>query len=125
MWRAIVAAVWLAGAGGALAEEADPQLDAALLQCPGAAPFVEADRLREKARQMSLFAEIDQEVQKRLADLDAELALRRSHYEQVQERLALEARRTLEQVLPLRYALRGEARAYPIAVEIRLPERAR
>ncbi len=31
MWRAIVAAVWLAGAGGALAEEADPQLDAALL----------------------------------------------------------------------------------------------
>ena len=49
MWRAIVAAVWLAGAGGALAEEADPQLDAALLQCPGAAPFVEADRLREQA----------------------------------------------------------------------------
>ena len=81
----------------------------------------EADKLREKARQMSLFSEIDLDVQKRLADLDAELALRRTHYEQVQERLAVEAERTLNQVLPKRYALRGEARVYPIAVEIRLP----
>ncbi|MDW7711191.1 MAG: DISARM system SNF2-like helicase DrmD [Deferrisomatales bacterium] len=82
----------------------------------------EANKLREKARQMSLFAELDQEIQKRLADLDAELALRKNHYEQVQERLAAEAERTLQGVLPLRYALRGEARVYPIAVEIRLPE---
>jgi len=81
----------------------------------------EADKLRTKALQMSLFAEIDQELQKRLADLDAELALRKSHYEQVQARLAVEAERTLGQVLPKRYALRGEARVYPIAVEIRLP----
>lgn len=80
----------------------------------------EADKLREKARQMSLFSEIDQEIQKRLADLDAELALRKSHYELVQERLAVEAERTLKHVLPLRYALRGEARVYPIALEIRL-----
>jgi len=62
---------------------------------------------------------------KRLADLDAELVLRQSHYAQVQERLAVEAARTLEQVLPRRYALRGEARVYPIAVEIRLPGGAR
>lgn len=81
----------------------------------------EADKLREKARQMALFAEIDQEIQKRLADLDAELALRKSHYELLQERLAVEAERTLKRVLPLRYTLRGEARIYPIAVEIRLP----
>ncbi len=83
----------------------------------------EADKLREKARQLALFVDIDQEVQKRLADLDAELVLRKGHYEQVQERLAAEAERTLKQVLPKRYALRGEARVYPIAVEIRLPER--
>lgn len=81
----------------------------------------EAEKLRAKARQLSLYAEIDQEIQKRLSDLDAELSLRRSHYEQVQERLAVEADRTLKQVLPQRYALRGEARVYPIAVEIRLP----
>lgn len=81
----------------------------------------EAEKLRMRARQMSLFSEIDQEMKKRLADLDAELALRKSHYEQVQERLVAEAERTLERVLPQRYALRGEARVYPIAVEIRLP----
>ena len=81
----------------------------------------EADKLREKARQMALFSEIDQELQKRLADLDAELALRKGHYEQVQERLRDEEERTLKRVLPKRYALRGEARVYPIAVEIRLP----
>jgi valyl-tRNA synthetase len=81
----------------------------------------EAEKLRAQARQMSLFSEIDQEMRKRLTDLEAELALRKSHYEQVQERLAAEAERTLERVLPQRYALRGEARVYPIAVEIRLP----
>ncbi len=81
----------------------------------------EADKLRERVKQMSLFSEVDQEIHKRLADLDAELALRKSHYEQVQERLAEEAERTLKRVLPGRYALRGEARVYPIAVEIRLP----
>jgi hypothetical protein len=81
----------------------------------------EAEKLRARARQLSLFAEVDQETQKRLTDLDAELVLRRSHYEQVQQRLAVEAERTLESVLPKRYALRGEARVYPIAVEIRLP----
>ena len=81
----------------------------------------EAEKLRAKALQLSLYAEIDQEIQKRLADLEAELVLRKGHYEQVQERLAVEAERTLKQVLPRRYALRGEARVYPIAVEIRLP----
>ena len=80
----------------------------------------EAEKIRAKALQLSLFSEIDQETQKRLADLEAELALRKSHYEQVQELLAAEAERILERVLPLRYALRGEARVYPIAVEIRL-----
>ncbi|MDY0062052.1 MAG: DISARM system SNF2-like helicase DrmD [Myxococcota bacterium] len=85
----------------------------------------EAEKLRQKARQLSLFAELDEEIVKRLADLDAELVLRQSHYAQVQERLAVEAARTLEQVLPRRYALRGEARVYPIAVEIRLPGGAR
>jgi superfamily II DNA or RNA helicase len=81
----------------------------------------EIEKERAKALQMSFFSEIDQETQKRLADLEAEMALRKGHYEQVQERLATEAERTLERVLPKRYALRGEARVYPIAVEIRLP----
>ena len=81
----------------------------------------EAENIRVKALQLSLFSEIDQETLKRLADLEAEMALRRSHYEEVQARLADEAERTLERVLPQRYTLRGEAQVYPIAVEIRLP----
>lgn len=35
-------------------------------------------------------------------------------------RLADEEKRTLTRVLPPRYTLRGEARVYPIAVEIRV-----
>jgi superfamily II DNA or RNA helicase len=81
----------------------------------------DAEKLREKARQLSLFSEVNQALQKQLADLDAELALRKGHYEQVQERLAAEEARTLKQVLPLRYTLRGDARVYPIAVEVRVP----
>jgi len=81
----------------------------------------DADKLREKARQQRLFAEIDQELQKKLADLEAEIALRKGHYELVMERLAVERDRVVKQVLPYRYKLRGEARIYPIAVEIRLP----
>jgi len=80
----------------------------------------EANRERERARQMALFADMDHEMQKRLSDLEAELVLRSNHYDQVLERLAAENDRTLKQVLPKRYKLRGEARVYPVAVEIRL-----
>ena len=71
--------------------------------------------------QLSLFAEIDDELQRRLGDVEAEIVLRRKHYDTVLMRLAAEEKRTLELVLPPRYRLRGEARVYPIAVEIRLP----
>jgi superfamily II DNA or RNA helicase len=80
----------------------------------------EAERLRDASKQRALFAELDLELAKRLSDLEAELALRKGHYERVQEHLKVEEERTLKRVLPLRYALRGEARVYPIAVEIRV-----
>ncbi len=69
------------------------------------------------------FAEFEEEQRRLLADKQAELDLRRRHYDSVLRRLADEERRTIELVLPPRYALRGEARVYPIAVEIRLPRR--
>jgi superfamily II DNA or RNA helicase len=81
----------------------------------------EAEKLREKTRQLGLFSELDRATQQRLADLEAELTLRRSHYETVRERLKVEEERTLKNVLPLRYNLRGEAQVYPISIEIRLP----
>lgn len=77
-------------------------------------------RLREKAQE-ELFPEHAEQQRKLLADREAELALRKGHYEVVTERLHAEEQRTLKLILPKRYALRGEARVYPIAIEIRLP----
>jgi hypothetical protein len=71
-------------------------------------------------RQQYLFVELDDEERRKLSDKQAELELRRRHYDAVLRRLADEEKRTLERVLPPRYRLRGEARVYPIAVEIRV-----
>lgn len=54
-----------------------------------------------------------------------ELARRRSHYEELRRQLAKERDRVIEHLLPKRYQLRGAAQVFPVAVEIRLPERAR
>lgn len=81
----------------------------------------EIARYLERRQQQMLFAELDEEERRTLADKQAELELRKKHYNTVMNRLADEEKRTLERVLPPRYTLRGEARVYPIAVEIRLP----
>ena len=81
----------------------------------------EADKVRAKIAQREMFKEHEVALDKQLADLEAELALRKTHYESVLTRLRDEERRTLEKVIPPRYRLRDEARVYPIAVEIRLP----
>ncbi len=80
----------------------------------------EIAKLRAK-RQVELFREDSDAERKLLADKEAELALRRGHYDTVQLRLAAEADRTLRRVIPRRYSLRGDAGVYPIAVEVCLP----
>ncbi len=72
-------------------------------------------------RQQYLFAELDEEERRSLADKEAELALRRQHYETVIHRLSEEEKRTVDRILPARYCLRGQAHVYPVAVEIRVP----
>jgi hypothetical protein len=42
----------------------------------------------------------------------------------VREQLARERKRTLNELLPKRYAMQGEAHVFPVSVEIRLPEEA-
>lgn len=73
-------------------------------------------------RQLYLLAEMDEDERKKLSNLQAEIELRKKHYELVLTKLKDEETRTLKLVLPHRYRLRGEARVYPIAVEILLPE---
>jgi len=72
-------------------------------------------------RQLYLMAELDEDERKKLSNLQAELELRKKHYDGVLQKLRDEETRTLKQVLPRRYRLRGEVRVYPIAIEILLP----
>jgi len=50
-----------------------------------------------------------------------ELERRRSHYANLREFLGRERERVLEELLPRRYAMRGAAQVFPVAVEIRIP----
>jgi len=79
------------------------------------------DKLLNRSRQGLLFQDMQHDLSKELSDLDAEIRLRREHYDRVQARLADESNRTLNEILPHRYKLRGQAHVYPVAVEIRLP----
>ncbi len=81
----------------------------------------ELEDLQKASIQEVLFARLEEERRQKMADLEAELALRKAHYQRMQRRLEEEKRRMFEDLLPKRFALRGEARVYPIAVEIRLP----
>ncbi|MBZ5708107.1 DISARM system SNF2-like helicase DrmD [Nannocystis pusilla] len=74
-----------------------------------------------KRHQLELYAEHEQAAQRKLVDIDVELALRATHYKVVLELLKAEEERTLKHILPGRYALRGDAHVYPVAVEIRTP----
>ena len=84
----------------------------------------EIEGLKAERKQGSLF---DNEV--RLADLEKdmnakmeELARRTARYEELREQLTRERKRILENLIPKRYALRGQAQVFPVAVEVRLPE---
>lgn len=52
----------------------------------------------------------------------SELARIRRHTEELREQLTRERERTLTQLIPRRFALRGEAQCLPVSVEIRLRE---
>ena len=85
----------------------------------------ERDNLVADLRQLSLI-NTDRRVQEdRLRDLEAELQRRSSHFEDLLTRLKVEQDRVLTLLLPKRYQLRQSAQVFPVAIEIRLPERAR
>ena len=43
--------------------------------------------------------------------------------EEIREQLQRERTRTLDHLLPMRFAMAGDAQAFPVAVEICLPQR--
>ena len=85
----------------------------------------ELERLKNKKRQGRLFDETErlEEIERSIEEREKELKRRRSHYEEIREQLGRERTRILDRLLPARFTLAGEAQVFPVAVEIRLPER--
>ncbi len=82
----------------------------------------EVEQLEAEQRQGMLF-----DTEQRLAELarsqrakEEELDRRRAHYEELRRLLERERARVLGVLLPHRYAMRGEAQVFPVAIEIRL-----
>ena len=81
--------------------------------------------LAERRRQGRLFDESEglAEIERSIEEKEEEIRRRRHHYEEIREQLQCERARVLERLLPARFALAGEAQVFPVAVEVRLPER--
>ena len=71
-------------------------------------------RLFDQRRGLARIADSIQEKQR-------EIERRRRHYEEAREQLERERRRIVDRLLPKRHALAGEAQAFPVTVEVRLP----
>ncbi len=82
--------------------------------------------LRAEAEQGALFdpGRWLQELEHSIAEREEEVRRRRRHYEELREQLQRERERVVRQIIPKRYAMRGEAQVFPVAVEIRLPREA-
>ncbi len=81
----------------------------------------DAERQRRRLAGGVLFPELRRKMERELSELEAEVTLRRAHYNTWLATMSREKKRVMNEVLPRRYAMRGKARVYPIAVEIRLP----
>ena len=82
----------------------------------------EIEELKEKYLQLDLYEDADERAAQMLRDAQDELKRRTRHFDDLLERLKLEKTRVLDRVVPLRYALRGQAQVFPVTVEIRFPE---
>ena len=82
----------------------------------------ELAQLAERRRQGQLFDEDERlaEIERSIEARQAELRRRRLHWEELRTQLEQERQRTLEHLLPKRFALAGEAQVFPVVVEMRL-----
>lgn len=64
------------------------------------------------------------ELERSIESKEEERRRRLAHYEELRQQLEKERERVIRHLLPKRYALHGEAQVFPVAVEIRFPERA-
>ena len=85
----------------------------------------EIEALTGRAQQRGLFDDDERlaELERSIEEKQEELTRRRRHYEEIRDQLQRERARILEHLLPARFSLAGSAQVFPVAVEIRLPER--
>ena len=85
----------------------------------------EIEQLQERGRQGQLFDESERlaEIERSIGEKQEELTRRRRHYEEIRDQLQRERTRILDHLLPARFAMAGDAQAFPVAVEVRLPDR--
>jgi superfamily II DNA or RNA helicase len=82
----------------------------------------ERAKLLTDMQQGMLFPEFLRQKEEALRNLEEELRLRRSHFEDLYRDLEHEQKRVIDYMIPKRYRLRGQAQVFPVTVEIRLPE---
>ena len=87
----------------------------------------EIEDLNLRAAQGVLFHEAGHlaSIEQSIEEKREEIKRRREHYVEIREQLQHERARIIEYLLPKRFAMAGEARVFPVTVEIRLPERPR
>ena len=85
----------------------------------------EIEQLRERGRQGQLFDETERraDIERSIEEKQEELTRRRRHYEEIRDQLQRERTRILDHLLPARFAMAGSAQAFPVALEVRLPDR--
>ena len=83
----------------------------------------EIDTLRRSLTQGRLFDQRRdlERVADSIHEKEQEIDRRRRHYEEAREQLEQERRRIVDRLLPRRHALAGQAQAFPVTVEVRLP----
>ena len=85
----------------------------------------EVANLRTKREQGQLFDETGRlaRLERDIEEKEREIERRRHHYDEIRRQLRRERTRILERLLPARFALSGQARVFPVTIEVRLPER--
>jgi len=83
----------------------------------------EVAQLRIAQQQGSLFDEDARlaAIERSIEDKQLEIERRRRHHEEVRQQLERERDRILNQLLPRRHAMAGEAQVFPVTIEVRLP----
>ena len=84
----------------------------------------EIRQLRVRRQQGQLFEDAAdlEKVERSIDEKLKEIERRREHYEEIRAQLRHERARVLDRLIPARFTLVGEARVFPITIEVRLPE---